>query len=135
TDRAPVVEVAARHCFVMHDNPRPPPPAIFHGWYVVSAVCFILTTTSGFGFYNLPVLLDAFVAERGFPVALASGATACYFIGSGTGGVLAGWLIDRIDPRIVVIASACASSLALAAVGLLREPVQLYLFHVVFGLC
>jgi len=39
-----------------------------------------------------------------------SGATACYFIGSSTGGVLAGWLIDRIDPRKVVIASAALSA-------------------------
>ena len=119
----------------MLENSTPPPKRIFYGWYVVYAVCLVLTTTSGLGFYNLAVLLDAFVSERGFPVALASGATACYFIGSGTGGVLAGWLIDRIDPRLVVIASACASAVALASVGLLHDPFQLYAFHLVFGLC
>ncbi|HXW23492.1 MAG TPA: MFS transporter [Xanthobacteraceae bacterium] len=111
------------------------PRRIFYGWYVVAAIALVLTTTSGLGFYNLSVLLDAFVAERGFPVALASGATACYFVGSGLGGVLAGWLIDRLDPRIVVIVSALASALALACIGLLSHPLQLYLFYIVYGVC
>jgi MFS family permease len=111
------------------------PHRIFYGWYVVAAIALVLTTTSGLGFYNLSVLLDAFVAERGFPVALASGATACYFVGSGLGGVLAGWLIDRVDPRVVVIVSAVLSALALACLGLLYGPVQLFLFYAVYGVC
>jgi predicted MFS family arabinose efflux permease len=108
---------------------------IFYGWYVVGAIALVLTTTSGLGFYNLSVLLDAFVRERGLPVALASGATACYFLGSGVGGVLAGWLIERLDPRAVVIISAVLSALLIACLGLLSTPIQLYLFHLVYGLC
>jgi predicted MFS family arabinose efflux permease len=81
------------------------------------------------------VLLDAFVRERSFPVALASSATACYFVGSAVGGVIAGWLIDRIDARIVIIVSAAFSALLLAGLGLIYAPVQLYLFHLLFGLC
>jgi predicted MFS family arabinose efflux permease len=111
------------------------PHRIFYGWYVVGAIALVLTTTSGLGFYNLSVLLDAFVRERGFPVALASGATACYFIGSAMGGVLAGWLTDRSDPRAVVIVSAILNTLLFACLGLLSTPVQLYLFHLAFGLC
>jgi len=102
---------------------------------VVGAIALVLTATSGLGFYNLSVLLDAFVRERSFPVALASGATACYFVGSGVGGVISGWLIDRIDPRAVVIVSAVLSSLLFACLGVIYTPVQLYLFHIVFGLC
>lgn len=108
---------------------------MFYGWYVVGAIALVLTTTSGLGFYNLSVLLDAFVRERGFPVALASGATACYFIGSALGGVVAGWLIERIDPRIVVIVSAVMSALLLACLGVIYAPFQLYLFYIVYGLC
>lgn len=108
---------------------------IFYGWYVVGAIGIVLTTTSGLGFYNLSVLLDAFVRERAFPVALASGATACYFVGSAVGGVIAGWLIDRIDARIVIIVSAVFSALLLAGLGFIYAPVQLYLFHLLFGLC
>jgi NADPH-dependent 2,4-dienoyl-CoA reductase/sulfur reductase-like enzyme len=44
----------------------------------------------------------AFVAERGFPVSLASSATATFFIASGIGGVIAGRLVERIDARFVI---------------------------------
>ncbi len=111
-----------------------PPRRIFHGWYIVAAVFVITTTTSGLAFYNLSILLAAFVAERGFPVALASSATATFFIAAGIGGVIAGRLIERIDARIVIAASAVVGALALASLSQLRETWQLYLFHVVFGL-
>jgi MFS family permease len=118
--------------------PSPAAPTarrIFYGWYVVYAIGFILMTTAGLAFYNLSVLLNAFVVERGFPVGLASGATATYFIASGIGGVLAGRLMDRFDPRPIMITGACVSAVALAAIGLLRNPLELYAFHVVFGFC
>ena len=40
---------------------------IFYGWYVAYALMVVSTMTAGFLFYNVSVLLEAFVAERGFP--------------------------------------------------------------------
>src|SRR5262245_33109415 len=114
-------------------RPMPSPHRVFYGWYVVGAVFVITTATSGLVFYNLPILLAAFVTERGFPVALASSATATFFIASGTGGLLAGRLVDRIDARLVVAAGAAMAALALASVGVLSEPWTLFAFHLVFG--
>ena len=111
-----------------------PPRRIFYGWYIVAGVFVIATVTSGLAFYNLSILLAAFVAERGFPVALASSATATFFVASGIGGVISGRLIERIDARFVMAAGAVAGGLALASLSLLRETWQLYAFHVVFGL-
>ena len=111
-----------------------PPRRIFYGWYIVAGVFVIATITSGLAFYNLSILLAAFVAERGFPVALASSATATFFVASGIGGVISGRLIERIDARFVMAAGAVAGGLALASLSLLRETWQLYAFHVVFGL-
>jgi MFS family permease len=113
----------------------PPPRRIFYGWYIVAGVFVITTTTSGLAFYNLSILLAAFVAERGFPVGLASSATATFFIASGIGGVISGRLVERIDARIVIAVGAIIGALALASVGWLHELWQLYAFHVVFGLC
>ena len=112
----------------------PSPHRVFYGWYVVGAVLVITTATSGLAFYNLSILLAAFVAERGFPVGLASAATASFFIAGGIGGVIAGRLVDRIDARIVIAAGAVIGALALASVGMLREAWQLFAFHLVFGL-
>jgi MFS family permease len=111
-----------------------PRPGIFYGWYVVAAVFVITTITSGLAFYNLSILLAAFVAEKGFPVALASTATAMFFIAGGIGGAIAGRLVDRIDARIVIAVGASVAALTLASAGQLRELWQLYAFHVVFGL-
>ena len=110
------------------------PRRVFYGWYVVAAALVITTTTSGLAFYNLSILLASFVAERGFPVALASSATATFFIAGGIGGMIAGRLVDRLDARIVIASGACIGATALATVGLLREVWQLFAFHVLFGL-
>ena len=113
----------------------PPPRRIFYGWYVVGGVFVVTMTTSGLAFYNLSILLAAFVSERGFPVGLASSATATFFIASAIGGAIAGRLVERIDARIVIAGSAAVGTLILASAGALREIWQLYAFHVLFGLC
>jgi MFS family permease len=113
---------------------KPLPRRVFYGWYVVGAVLVITTASSGFVFYNLSILLAAFVAERGFPVALASSATASFFIAGGIGGLIAGRLVERVDARLVVAAGAVMAALALATVGILDAAWQLFAFHIVFGL-
>lgn len=107
---------------------------IFYGWYVVGAVLVISTALAGFFFYNLPILLAAFVAERGFPVGLASSATATFFIAAGLGGLVAGRLLERLDVRVLVTAGTLLGTLTLASVGTLSAVWQLYAFHVVLGL-
>lgn len=106
---------------------------IFYGWYIVAAICLITTITSGLAFYNLSVLLDAFVVERGFPVSLTSAATATFFIAGGFTGVVVGRLVDRFDPRIVIVSSAALGALCLLSIGYLHSIWQLFAFHVAFG--
>jgi len=106
---------------------------VFYGWYIVAAVFAITTVTSGLVFYNLAILLAAFVAERGFPVGLVSTATATFFIAGGLGGLVAGRLAERIDVRLVICMGAAVAALCLASVGLLGEVWQLFAFHVLFG--
>src|SRR2546423_655617 len=43
--------------------------------------------------------------------------------------------MDRIDARLIMIAGACVSAVALGMLGLLERAWQLYAFHVVFGFC
>jgi MFS family permease len=96
-------------------------------------VCLVQTVGSGLVFYNLSVLLSAFIAERGFPVAQTSFATGSFFVASGTAGMLAGRLMDRIDPRYVMATAGCLGAATLALVGAISEPWQLYLFYMVLG--
>ena len=114
--------------------PLPAPRRIFYGWYIVAAVFVTTTVMSGFAFYNLSILLAAFVSERGFAVAVASSATATFFIAGGIGGMIPGRLVDHIDARVVVATGATVGALTLACAGQIQELWQLYLFHVIFGL-
>jgi MFS family permease len=109
------------------------PSRIFYGWYVVYAIGLVMTTTAGLAFYNLPVLLDAFVTQRGFSVSAASNATAIFFVAAGFAGVIAGQLVDRFDPRYVIIGAGTLASLALLSIGVLTETWQLFAFYIAFG--
>jgi MFS family permease len=111
-----------------------PSRGVFYGWYVVYALGLVMTTTAGLAFYNLPVLLDAFVAQRNFPVSIASNGTAIFFVAAGTDGVIAGQFIDRFDPRYFIIGGTTVGTLALLTIGWITEPWQLFAFYIAFGL-
>jgi MFS family permease len=121
----------------MHGKPPAATPArrTFYGWYVAYGLMVVSTMTAGFLFYNVSVLLEAFVAERGFPVGLASLATGIFFVASGIAGLVVGQIINRVDARKIIVASASVTALALASVGFLRTPAQLIAFYVVLGFC
>jgi MFS family permease len=121
----------------MHGKPRGRPAArrIFYGWYVAYALMVVSTMTAGFLFYNVAVLLEAFVAERGFPVELTSLATGLFFVSSGIAGLIVGQMINRVDARKIIAASAAVTALALGAVGLLSTPAELLVFYILLGFC
>lgn len=106
---------------------------VFYGWRVVAAICLIMTITSGLIFYNLSVLLNAFVEERGFPVALTSAATAAFFASGGIAGIIVGRLTDRFDPRVIIVSATAIGAICLFSVGYLYETWHLFLFHILFG--
>lgn len=109
-------------------------PRIFYGWYIVGAVFLTQTVGCGLIFYNLSILLKAFVAEGTFSVGITSAATAVFFISSGFAGLGVGWLLDRFDPRFVMTGGAIIAAVALAAIGHVTQPWQLYAFYVCFGI-
>jgi len=106
---------------------------IFYGWYIVAGALVVMTVSAGFGFYNLSVYLDAFVAERGFSVGYTSGATAAFFVSSGVSGLAVGWLIEKFDPRWTIASGALISALVMSTAGWVTELWHLYIFYVLFG--
>ena len=107
---------------------------IHHGWYVVAALFVILTITSGLAFYNLSVYMNALVAGRDFPVTAVSVAIAVFFVASGLGGLLAGHLLARFDPRWTIVAGGVLGALALALLGGVERLGELYGVYALFGL-
>lgn len=105
----------------------------FPGWRVVTG-CFIsLTTSSGLGFYGLAVYLNALSKERGWEVTSISLATTWFFFVGGIVGVAAARLIAHYDIRVVVSAGAVVGGVALALLGQVREPWQLFVVYGFFA--
>lgn len=105
----------------------------FPGWRVVTG-CFIsLTTSSGLGFYGLAVYLNALSKERGWEITSISLATTWFFFVGGIVGVAAARLIAHYDIRWVVSAGAVIGGVALALLGQVREPWQLFVVYGFFA--
>jgi MFS family permease len=112
----------------------PARPRVFFGWWVVAAIFVMLAVSSGLGFYNLSVILQALTTERGFSVAAVSSTTALCFVVSGVAGLGIARLLDRWDPRLVVLVGTLAAAGGLLLIGRVETMGQLYLAYLVFGI-
>jgi MFS family permease len=96
-------------------------------------VFITLAITSGLGFYNASVILEAAKDELGASVAAVSGATTLFFAVGGISGFLASPLIDRIDVRWFYLVGGIVGAGALAALRWVDSTAELYAFFAVFG--
>lgn len=103
-------------------------------WWLVAGVFVVLSMSSGFGFYNLSVYMNALVAERSFAVGDVSAAIAVLFVVSGIAGIVVGRLIERRDVRVVMLIGAAIGAVALGLVGTASEIWQVWVLYALFGI-
>lgn len=109
-------------------------PRVFRGWRVVAGVFCLMAIASGLGFYNASVYLEVVVAERGMPIAAASGASATFFVSFGLAGLpISRWIAER-DPRPVILAGAVLGGIALLGLGAAWRVWQLFVVFAVLGI-
>jgi MFS family permease len=77
---------------------------IFFGWWIVIACSILTFYGAGTFFYGFTVFVNPMARDLGWSMALISGAFSLYRLESGIGAPLAGYLLDRIGPRILVMA-------------------------------
>ncbi|MEO0492748.1 MAG: MFS transporter [Actinomycetota bacterium] len=107
---------------------------VFPGWWVVTAVFIILSTTSGLIFYGLAVYLDALTDEQSFSTTSVSLATSVFFVVGGVAGRIIAPVIEVRDVRLVVAAGGVLGGASLAALGTVDSLVELYAVYVVLAL-
>ncbi len=90
--------------------------------------------TSGLGFYNASVILEAATDELDANVAAVSGATTAFFAISGIAGFAASPFIDRIDVRWFYLVGGVVGAGALSALRWVDSIVELYVFFGFFGI-
>ncbi len=105
----------------------------FYGWRIVGAVFVMLMVSSGLGFYNLSVFIEALSRDGQFSVAMASNAASLFFlIGAGSGLVI-GKLIDRYDPRYTICIGAFLAAAGMIAIGRAETTIQLFAAFTLFA--
>ena len=102
-------------------------------WWLVAGVGVVLCVSSGFGFYNLSVYMNALTDARGFSVAGMSAGVTILFLASGASGVAVGRLIERHDVRWAMTAGAALGGVALALLGVADRLWQVWLLYALFG--
>ena len=103
-------------------------------WQVVGVLFVMMMVSSGLGFYNQSVLLEALTRERGLSVAAASWAPTFFFLVNGLGGLGVASVIERLDARWSVAAGSLVCALALVAIGRAEATAQVYAAFGLFGL-
>lgn len=103
-------------------------------WQIVGALFAMMMFSSGLGFYNQSVLLEALTRERGFSVFSASFASTVFFATSGFIGLAVASLIERIDARWSVAAGVAICAFSLVAIGRVETLLEVYAAFIVFGI-
>jgi sugar phosphate permease len=109
-------------------------PRIFYGWLIAVGCGLVSFVVVGIGFYGVVVFLDALVTEHGWNRVEISAATSLYWIVTGVAGVALGRAVDRVGARSFLAVGVLVMSLALAWIGRLSEPWQVFPAYVLLGI-
>lgn len=109
--------------------------APFYGWVVVAAVAMVLAVGVGITFYGVSIYLKALTeGPDGFSLNIVSVATGSFLLVSGFAGLGVASLLERFEPRTVIIAGALLSAGAVLALGQVANEVQLVTVYSVLGI-
>lgn len=108
-------------------------PQIYYGWKIVAAILFILTFSSGLGFYNHAVYLNALATQPAFDVQSASIAVSVFFLSGGIGGLYVAKVVQDHDVRICITGGAIIAWLSLSALAWVTTLWQLIIVYAFLG--
>jgi len=106
---------------------------LYRGWSVVIACGILASFSWGLGFYGLGVFLHALNHLHGWSAGLISVAVTVYYALSAGCLVVVGGLIDRHGPRGVLTYGVVTMAAAVALLGLITAPWQLFVVYVVMA--
>ena len=106
---------------------------IFYGWFIVAA-CFMVTVVSGALSWSLGVFFKPLESEFGWSRALISSGYTIYLIGNAISVLISGRLVDRFNPRPILLAAAVLVGLGISLCSQVQSINELRFFLLIAGL-
>ena len=106
----------------------------FYGWKVVIALFVMLMFSSGFGFYNHAVFIQALSRDAGFNVETVSTAVSVFFFVGGISGLGIARLLEMFDSRYIVTTGVLLCAFSLWRLGSVTTTAELMLVYALFGI-
>ena len=101
---------------------------VFWGWYVVFSSFVMLTVIYG-ARYSFGVFVKPMFAEYNWPMTVISLAASINLLMYASGGVFAGWLLDRVAPKWITTVSVLLTTAGFIAASFVTSPLGLYLSY------
>jgi len=106
-------------------------PKVFFGWWTVLAGSFLSAWGIGFQVHGFSALFKPIASEFGFSRAATSVATSIGRLGHGIEAPLAGGLVDRFGPRLLITIGMFIAGLGLILMNFINS---LWTFYIVWGI-
>jgi predicted MFS family arabinose efflux permease len=105
----------------------------YAGWRVVAACFMAAVFCWGFGLYGHGVYLAELHRLHGWPTSLISGAASLYYVISSTLVIFISDAMTRLGPRRVMLFGTCCLAAAVALLGCISAPWQLYAVYMLLA--
>jgi len=93
----------------------------YPGWLVPIGACLALGIVSGLGFWAFGLFVDPLEAEFGWSKSILAGAVSVSMLASGLASPLVGRLVDRFQPRRIILIGTVASVFGYALMAAVQE--------------
>ncbi len=110
-----------------------PSRQVFYGWFIVAA-CFAAILTIGETFWSFGVFFKPLETEFGWSRSTVSSGYTAFVIGYAISIAATGRLVDKYNPRYLLLASALLTGIGMALCSLVVSVGQLRLFLFIAGL-
>jgi MFS family permease len=106
----------------------------YFGWRVTAGLFAIAVVAWGFGFYGHAVYLSELQKLHGWPTSLISAASTLYYLSSAVLVIFVNDVIRRLGARRCILIGAICFACAIAALGQVTQPWQLFAAYLVMAL-
>lgn len=111
------------------------PRKVFHGWWMVASGFLLMMYTTGVGFFGFTSFVDPIAdAIAGGSRAAIAGAVSIQRAESGILSPVLGFLVDKVNPRLILIVGFLIGGAGFILVGQVQTVLQFYLAYFLLSL-